>query len=575
MAKLDTQNRAEKVEVLPDQRLRVSQIYDVLDYIPRNGEASFLTEIKLPWGTPHPTYANCRLVKQDENGQIENPFKKPNDPPPQLIRVWEEIPANNQVIVGEPSINYDQYGRKTVEIDYVQFSAGTTIYNYVVGTTTAPAPNSACVLKTYESTNDGTLIRKHLTFIDSGVLSDNEELKFDGKLKLRTITALNEIPATPTGYTPVTQSIEYVQGLPVYRYGFASAASSIGLGGEISRSTEYKLSPDQGTTGVTVTTIEYLTDQSVNTNPISGPGGSELIEVTYRDNDGFRTWRGVYASGTGLVKDDKDIRNGGKLIVYSRTAINAAPSAPSATIGGTVVLINQSQRNGTDATAGTIVYDYQWAEGNGQISLDVEGREDGSLVYTVVELSATASAPANPTGGTAYCTKLDQAGQGGYWLNRAVWIKLPATRTYKKQITFSRPGLALFNSDVLQLLPPTQQDLLADCEVSYGTTQDSTTPWSVLFYASLYELYTPADTGIQVANIRGLGGYLAGANFISGTNSAYNGVICTEWEATLISSSPTSRPTGVTTIAVDNDPYLTDINGTAIYRRSVTSYDFP
>lgn len=575
MAKLDTQNRAEKVEVQPDQRLRVTQIYDVLDYIVRNGEASFLAEIKLPWGDPHPTYPNCRLVKQDVTGQIENPFKNPNDPPPQLIRVWDEIPQNDQVMVGNPGISYDQYGRKSVVIEYIQFVAGTSLYNYVVGTTAAPAPNADSILKTYESTNDGTLIRKRLTFIDSGELSDNEELKFDGKLKIRTITSLNETPATPTGYTLVTTSTEYVDGLPVYRYGFTSAASGAGAGGQISQNVEYKLSPDQGTTGVTVTTIEYLTDSATVVNPITPPGGSELIEVTYRDEDGYRLWRGVYASGTGLVKEDVDIRNKGMLYIYSRTSINAAPSAPSATIGGTVVLISQNQRNGTDATSGTIIYDYQWAEGNGIISSTVEGREDGSLVYNVVELDAAAMTPAYPGSGTAYLVRLDQDAESGHYVNKATYIKPPATTTYKKQINFSRPGLALFTSDVLQLLPPTQQDLLADVEVSFGTTQDTTTPWTVLSYASLYELYTPTDTGIQIANIRGLGGYLAAADFISGTNSAYNGVVCTTWEATLISSDPTARPTGLTVLAVDNDPYLTATDGTKVYRRSVTSYTFP
>lgn len=427
MAKLDTQNRAERVEVQPDARLRVSQVYDVLDYVVRNGEASFLADIKLPWGDPHPTYTNCRLVKQDVTGQVDNSAKQPNYPPPQLIRVWDQIPENDQVMVGNPDISYDQYGRKTVVIEYIQFSAGTSVYSYVVGSTAAPVPNSECILKTYESTNDGTLITKKITFIDSGQLADDENYKFGGNVIIRTLTYLNEVPPTPAGYSLVTRSTEYIEGLPIYRYGFVKAAGAGGGGTEgiISQSTEYKQSIDQGTNGVTVTTIKKVTPDSVTTNPIATPSGFALIDVQYADEDGFRLWTAVYAKGAGQVDLGTEINNCNKLYLYHKIGLGSAPSTPGATIGGTVTLISTDVRNAD----GYVIYDYRWAEGNGEISRDIDysqSTDQGTtgITRTTIRHLVAPTATVEPTS-LAGSVEIGRsfALQDGYKIWTTVWAK--------------------------------------------------------------------------------------------------------------------------------------------------------
>ena len=122
------------------------------------------------------------------------------------------------------------------------------------------------------------------------------------------------------------------------------------------------MSPDQGTTGVTVKSITWLTDLTVSSNPIPSPGaGYQLIESDYDDRDGYRVWTAKFAKGYWRHFVDVDTRDGGKLIVYSKTSINAVPPTPSATIGGTVTLISAKVRSGTDAANGTIIYDYTWA----------------------------------------------------------------------------------------------------------------------------------------------------------------------------------------------------------------------
>jgi hypothetical protein len=445
--------------MLADRRLRVTRIYDVLNNIPKD-PAELLSRVWLAWGTQDDEFTDCRLTHQSVSGQT-GPFRKPVDEPPQLVRVYEEIPENDRVQVGDPGVSFDQFGRKSVEINYVQFSAGTSIYNTVVGTTAAPAPFTDCILQHFESTNDGTLITSKYTFIDAGVLSDTEQLKFGGKLLLRTIRSLNEVPATPAGFTLVSTGTEFTEGLPVYVYGYAAGGGggSTGTGGQINESTTYQDSSNQGTTGVTIISSKYLTDLTVTDNPITAPSGfiagtsifliattedtdsgfklwgatwargvgeigrdvtyqqsndagttgvtvttithltlpgivvnpttapagSVLVKLDHTDEDGYKKWVAVYASGTGTVTTETDIQNDGKLYIYTKVAINAAPSAPSPTIAGTVTLISTDVR----LESGVSIYSYKWAEGVGEISRAIQyqqSQDQGTLGVTLTTI---------------------------------------------------------------------------------------------------------------------------------------------------------------------------------------------
>lgn len=382
----------------PDFRQRVTRVADVINSVPKT-PAQILADVWLDWGTPDSDYTNCRLVKQSVSGQPEE-FPDTSKRPPTLTRVYDELPATAEQIVGEPATTFDQYDNKVITIDSLQFSAGTAIFA-VPGVTPAPYPNEDAILKEEVRTNDGTLQTIRRTYTTGGILADNEELRFGGTLVVRTIKSLNEIPATPAGFTLVTESTEYVRGLPLYSYGFVSPGGGggggiPGTGGEIGRTVQYNISPDQGTTGVTVTTIKYISDLSITTNPITGPVGSELIEVGYSDDSGYRVWTATYASGQGTITSNRQYKEGGKLVVYSITAINAAPSTPSATIGGTVTLTQQNTRNGTDAAAGTVIYDYEWVEGQGEISRAFTNSNGGAVDFN----------PATPTAsiGPVVCT---------------------------------------------------------------------------------------------------------------------------------------------------------------------------
>lgn len=570
-------NRGKKVEVLPDMRLRVTVRLDAVDIQATAGDAAkFATNVVIPWGDPDSDFPQCLLIHQDDFGQTENPNKSPNDPPAYIIRVYEEISATAETQVGEPAITYDQDDILEVGIDWLQFSSGTPTYG-VPGTTLAPTPFSSAILKEEIRTNDGTLQRIRRNYIANGILSDVSEIRFGGKLIVRTITNIGTTPpSTPAGYTLVGPGVLHPSGRRIYTYQYANASGTGGTGGEIDRNIEYFYSPNQGTVGITRTTIKFVTDYSVVSNPITGPVGSELISLDKEDSAGYVTWTAVYSQGTGVIKTEIETREEGKLILYTLTSLNAAPSAPSPTIGGTVVLISTDVANGTRIEDGNIVYTYRWAEGKGQVDLDVRGNGDGSLIYQVTELAAAIGTPAYPGAGTAYLVDLKNEARDGYYLNVATYHKPPAMVTLKQTTQFEKPGVAIFTGSPPQLVltPPVTLTLLADMEVSYGTSQITDDPFTVEAPASFFEAYTPTATGIPVTNTVSLGRYLAGASSINGTASYYNGVLCDIWAATLVSSTPSAFPTGSTVLHTDNEIYLVDLSGTVVYRRRKVSYTF-
>ena len=582
MSKIDLQNRSPEVLVLPDERLRVTRVADILNYTTKD-IAKFLAEIEIPWGTPDVTYPDCRLILQSTPGQNNNPAKNPNDPPPQLVRVYEEIDEEDETQVGEPAVTYDEDGALNIGIDWIQFSSGTAVYE-TVGTTTAPAPFSDAILREEIRTNDGTLQRIRRNYVANRTLSDVSELRFGGKVITRTITARGTIPPTPAGFTLVGPGVLHPDGREIYTYQFAAAAGSGGVpgtSGEISRSYynaqggEVNFNPLSPTTakGVVKCVIQYVTPVSVTTNPIPLPAGFILVGLDEKDETGYKTWEGTYYYADGLVVDESTTSESGALVVYHRVAYGAAPTTPSSTIGGTVTLFDSS----VTQQDGYVRYDYRWIEGNGQSDYTVEGESDGALTYVVVEFADAPGVPSYPGTGTAYNIRLQQKTNAGYFTNIAVWKKPPADRTFLKIHNFEMPGAAYFTvgPDALILQPPTQMKLLADYEVTYDVTQISDVPFSVQAGATVSGFFTPTDTGIANPIQTGLGDYLAGASSVTGAGgTTYNGILCDEYNVVLISSIPSAFPGGTLVIDTDNDPYLTDINGVMVFRRTKVSYAF-
>jgi hypothetical protein len=289
-----------------------------------------------------------------------------------------------------------------------------TIRHLVAPSTANPiaTPAGYTSIKESFSEQDGHRIWSQTFAKGNGQVSQDDDTQNNGALLLRTIRHLvapstaNPI-ATPAGYTSIKETYTEQDGHRIWSQTFAKG------NGEISRAIDYLQSSDQGTTGITRTTIRHLVAPSASVQPTSLAGSVE-VGRSNQDVDGHRIWTTTWAKGAGQVVDESSLSNAGRLVLYHRVKLGGAPTTPSATIGGTVTLIASATRE----AEGHVVYDYRWAEGTGTVSDSFEEKANGRLiVYDRTELNASAAyipaAPASRISGPAITT-LDAAfGQPG------------------------------------------------------------------------------------------------------------------------------------------------------------------
>lgn len=534
-----TQEQAKKpfADVLPDGRKRLTRYFQVsttgvvppgLDAAP--GTADAWTDAPTGWTGLLLTYKKFE----------DQPAQKGADTRPILQLIFEQISATDETAVGNPTMVVNQYGYKEATFEWVQFSTNAPTFQ-VPGTTTAPSPYTSLVLRDQEAPDDGTLRHIKRTYVEGGELSDVSELRFGGKLTIRTLKYLNQVPPTPAGYTLVGPGVEFINGLPVYSYQFAKAdnGSGSGTGGQISQSftnsqggdVPFNPASPNSATGEVVCTTRYVSTPAVTSNPVTQPTGFVLFAVDVQDEAGFRMWE----TKSGFGGDNS---------------------------GANPVLV------------------------------DLRTEADGAVIYTYQSKTLTASTPAYTGSGTAPLVKIENVRGNGFYTNTAVYHKLPASVGFRKMYKFLMPGLASISGSPLlyNQEPPVTMDILATVTVDYDTTQVTTAPFTVSSYARLnvqWIPYTnpgvsptpgspPADptTGAPQGYSESLGGYLAGASGTTDTDQFFNGVFVATYTYTLASSTPSSRPTGATTLAVDNDPYVISTTGTQYFRRTVTTYTF-
>lgn len=257
----------------------------------------------------------------------------------------------------------------------------------------------------------------------TGQISQDDETKNNGALIVRTIryiaTPLSADPiATPSGYTKISETYADQDGHRIWTTTFAK-----GLG-QIDNNYETRLS------GMLIrVTITYLTDPSVTVNPTSNPlgDGASIVSTDVRDSDGHRVWTVVYVLGvnTSNVIESIEYRNkneagSARLVIYRRQRLGLAPTAPTATIGGVVVLVSSS----TQLEDGYTLYNYTWAEGYGTISSSTETHNQGRLkIYEIVSAGYAPTTPSATIGGVVVLIQDSSRIQDGVTIYSRRWAE--------------------------------------------------------------------------------------------------------------------------------------------------------
>lgn len=369
------ENRRPEFIELPDGRKRLTRFFDIdpVGRITDDLVEAYGTADVGDTSAPTAGFAGLRLI--DQRLQKDD-TKRGNESV--FVKVYEELHATNENMIGQPTLIKMDDGRDALETEHWQFVAGAYAPG-TVGTTTYSGDGNA-YLESVNTTNDGTLRRIKRRYVYAGRISQDDQQLSGGKLLKRTIVSVKTVPTTPDGFTLVGTPVQHPDGLPVYSYTFYKGD------GEIDRAISYGQSDDTGTTGSTTITITHLTPGATNTDPTSSPGaGFTKVLEKKRDEDGYRVWTISYAKGTGTVVTDQRAAEGGKIVVYHRVALGAAPATPDATIGGTVTatVTNRRKSDGYD------IFDYTFVEGIGEVSRSTQygqSSDQGATGSTLVTI---------------------------------------------------------------------------------------------------------------------------------------------------------------------------------------------
>lgn len=439
---------------LPDGRRRLTRWFDLA-----NG-ANITDALVDPWGTldAGPAtgvtagFAGLRLVLQ---GIEIDPLTKQEA----YKKTYETIDASAETAVGADDVSYDESGFKTVVADFVQFTTGGYVPGTVGVTTYGPDAtcvlktveddddgtvrrikrtfiNGGILATDDQSLQGGNLLKKTITSVKTapttpggytlvgspvqnpggvptysytfykgtGTVDLGVQLKSGGKLVLYHTVGLGVAPTAPDAtiggtVTLTGDDVKQADGYTIYDYTWAEGFGEVSRGYDGTLTGMAGFDPTNLTSfiGILTETTKYLTAPTVTTNPVtSALTAPALISATPELQDGYKLWTVIYALGKGTIDLGVTKRFGGKLVLYHRIGLNAAPSAPSATIGGTVTLTDSTQKSGTRFENGSTVYDYTWVEGLGEVSRRFTNSKGGPTDFD----------PASPTAskGPVRCT---------------------------------------------------------------------------------------------------------------------------------------------------------------------------
>jgi len=362
----------------------------------------------------------------------------------------------------------------------------------------------------------------------TGTVSESTEIKNNEALYIYRKVALGTAPTAPTGnnggtVTLISESERDEAGFVVYERAWAEGD------GEISRSIDYLQSEDEGTGGVTRTTIRHLVSPSATVQPTS-LSGSVLIGKDFTDVDGHRIWTTVWAKGTGLVAQYIAARQDGLREVTNVTL--GTRTAPDGIV---------------------IRDDYRIVE--------------GFKVYTVSSIQSASGG--NPTAASVS-------------FERYVPFTYPGRAKAFSETVSGSKYLDVFRS------PPVTTDVKATVTVTYTATNTIGSVadyWNPSEWATIRANWTGLrDTPNNV--VTALPGYRSvSATAVTATASAVGagsdlsclgGLVFGGTTASITCTGGPSDPGGTTkTLDVTIEPAFVSTAGTAYYRKTVVSASIP
>ncbi|WP_043588075.1 hypothetical protein [Geminisphaera colitermitum] len=222
-----------------------------------------------------------------------------------ITREFQEATAEwTQVGPAIPATAAD--GLKTIQIVQVRIGYITGGDVPTVGTSTTP--DGGTDLKLFRISGEGSSVaisRRVLTYKQPGILRTSDNVRNNGKLTLRGITAFCMIPPTPEGFVAVDQGVDDPGGAPTRTYQFARGE------GLISRDL------DTGVTGgLRAYNTRYLSPyvapaegaQPQNPTPMPMAGALKASE-SWSDSDGYVVWSTRWIVGGKIeLTEDEDGR---------------------------------------------------------------------------------------------------------------------------------------------------------------------------------------------------------------------------------------------------------------------------
>ena len=424
--------------------------------------------------------------------------------------------------------------------------------------------------------------------------------------------------ATPSGYVLVEQSFSETDG---HRIWSASYAKGVG---EISRDIDYSQSSNQGTTGLTRTTIRYLVAPAATVLPTT-LSGSILVSENVSELDGHRVWTTVWAKGTGLISKQSPRDLGQGLRLETWISLGATYDASFMLPAGILRFRDNDELDGTkrwtvssiqnaagsSPLTGTTVVSYEVTSAgdyyfSSGATVTVSGGGGGGATGTAVLSGGTTgylTAITLGSGGSAYTSPplVTITGSGsGSTLPTAVAVLSGLALSRERLVKFRYPGRAravsLAHPNVsgsanleIQLSPFIETDLIGTEEISYRTDNslsDLANPlWAPTEWATIFAQYL-SPSGYPVSRCEGLRDYRAigGVSAIEQSYGAINLVTVLGNETAYVSGKkaylkvfggPDAPDGKVFTLEAECDLAFIGYDGTKYYRRTVVFAAIP